>query len=367
MISFLYNFIVWNISPEIFTLGKFSLRWYGLLFALGFLIGQQILIKIYKQEGKTEKHVETLTIYMLIATILGARLGHCLFYQPEFYLKNPIEILKIWEGGLASHGAVVGILLAIYIYSRKQTDQSYLYVLDRLVITIALAGCLIRTGNLMNSEIYGKQTEIPFGFVFVSGLDRELQERYSDYLSEIKIRNTGNDTLVGNKKYAKLFLTIAPVDSSKNKSFKLFIDNELNDYLHYSANADLRENIFIPEGNLDYTISETPDQRLTAAIEILGVPRHPTQIYEALQAFLLFLLLYYTYNRYKEKTPEGRIFGLFVFILFTFRFLVEYYKTPQVDFENGLFLNMGQILSIPLIIAGLFVLMRSYKKPDEII
>src|SRR6478609_5407910 len=174
----IFNFILWNVSPEIFSIGKISIRWYGLLFAMGFLIGQQILIKIYKQEGKSEKHIETLTVYMVLATIIGARLGHCLFYQPEIYLPNPIEILKIWEGGLASHGAAIGILIAIYLYSKKVTDQSYFYVLDRIVIVIALAGCLIRLGNLMNSEIVGKPTDMPTAFLFVNETSSLIEDRY---------------------------------------------------------------------------------------------------------------------------------------------------------------------------------------------
>src|SRR5436190_4785554 len=170
----LYNFILWDVSPELFSIGPLDVRWYGLLFALGFLLGQQILIRIYKQEGKSEKHIETLTIYMVIATIVGARLGHVLFYDLQSYFPNGfsfqgfLETLKVWKGGLASHGAAIGILIAIYLYSKKETDQNYFYVLDRMVIIVALAGCLIRLGNLMNSEIIGKPTNAPTAFLFVN-------------------------------------------------------------------------------------------------------------------------------------------------------------------------------------------------------
>ena len=366
MLAQLFNFIVWNASPEIFSLGLFSLRWYGLLFATGFLVGQQILIRIYKGEGKTEKHVETLTVYMVLATIIGARLGHCLFYQPEIYLKNPLEILYIWEGGLASHGAAAGILIAIYIYSRKQTDQSYLYVLDRMVITIALAGCLIRLGNLMNSEIYGKQTDASIGFVYVRGAQTEIGERFSSFVSDVKISDKHNDTILAGRKYRLLDLSFRSLDKYNERQFlENFSRSEIEDHLHYGQHPDLRENILVPEGNLPFSIDESKGH-FEGHFQIIGIPRHPTQIYEALLALLLFVFLLYEYKRYKEKLPEGRIFGLFVVILFTFRVFVEYLKAPQVEFENQLFLNMGQLLSIPLIIAGLFVLIRSYRTKDAI-
>lgn len=162
------SYIHWNASPEIFSLGPITVRWYGLLFATGFLLGQQVLIRMFKAEGKPEQDVETLTIYMVLSTIIGARLGHCLFYQPDYYLAHPIEILKIWEGGLASHGAGIAIFIALYFYARKKPDQSYLWVTDRMAVTVALAGCCIRLGNLMNSEIIGKQADVPWAFIFES-------------------------------------------------------------------------------------------------------------------------------------------------------------------------------------------------------
>lgn len=158
--------IVWDIDPEIFSLGFISVRYYGVLWALSFLLGYMLFEKFVKIEKLPEGFLDSLTMYMLVGTIVGARLGHCLFYQPEHYLVNPLDILKIWEGGLASHGAAIGILLAMYFFSRKH-KRPYLYVIDRIVIPVALAGFLIRIGNLMNSEIYGIETSLPWGFVFV--------------------------------------------------------------------------------------------------------------------------------------------------------------------------------------------------------
>lgn len=260
------DFITWNVDPEIFSIGPLSIRWYGLLFALGFIIGQRILTKIYVAEGRTEGDVDVITIYMIIGTVVGARLGHTLFYSPEYYLSNPIEIFKIWEGGLASHGATIGILLALWLFSRKQKFD-YMWVLDRIVIVVALGGALIRLGNLMNSEIIGHPTTVPWAFEFVR-------------------------------------------------------------------------------------LGENP-----------VVPRHPTQLYESLSVFLLFVLLYWLWNKYRSALPKGLLFGIFVTALFTFRFFVEYLKEDQVAKEATMALNIGQQLSIPLILIGLIILIRVWMRP----
>ncbi|WP_439881685.1 prolipoprotein diacylglyceryl transferase [Pontibacter sp. MBLB2868] len=262
----LLNYITWNVDPEIFHLGPLSIRWYGLLFAMAFIFGQRILTKIYVAEGRTEGDVDVITLYMIIGTVVGARLGHTLFYAPDYYLSNPIEILKIWEGGLASHGATIGILFALWLFSRKQKFD-YMWVLDRIVIVVALGGAFIRLGNLMNSEIIGHASTVPWAFIF---------ER----------------------------------------------------------------------------LNENPP-----------VPRHPTQLYESLSVFMLFVLLYWLWSKYKAALPKGLLFGIFVTALFTFRFLVEFLKENQEAFEDNLALNMGQILSIPLILVGLFILFRVWQNP----
>ena len=162
------NFLIipWDVNPEIFRIGSFAVRWYGLLFASSFLFGYFILEKIFKNENLPAETLDRLTIYMAIGVILGARLGHCLFYEPRFYLAHPIEILKIWRGGLASHGAFIGILIVLWLFSRKE-KKSYSWILDRVAIVVVLSGFFIRMGNLMNSEIYGVETTLPWGFVFL--------------------------------------------------------------------------------------------------------------------------------------------------------------------------------------------------------
>jgi prolipoprotein diacylglyceryl transferase len=167
------DYITWNPNPEIFNIGNFAVRWYGVLFALGFLFGYFIMQDFFRREKIPLKLLDQLTTYMVIATIIGARLGHCLFYEPEYYLSKPLEILKIWEGGLASHGGAIGIIIALYIFSRRN-NISYWWILDRIAIVTALAGFFIRMGNLMNSEIFGKVTDVAWGFIFIRASNPSL-------------------------------------------------------------------------------------------------------------------------------------------------------------------------------------------------
>ncbi|WBA41911.1 prolipoprotein diacylglyceryl transferase [Hymenobacter canadensis] len=276
MLSFL-SYITWTADPILAKIGPLTLRWYGLLFMSGFVLGTFVLSHIYKSERVSPRWVDVITIYMLVGTILGARLGHVLFYDPSYYLTSEhfLEIFKIWEGGLASHGATLGILLATWLFARNNKFD-YLWVLDRIVIVVALGGCMIRIGNLMNSEIIGRVTDVPWAFKFA---------RYNEI-------HGGNS----------------------NIPFEL---------------------------------------------------RHPTQIYEALFCIVLLVLLYFMWNRTKERTPRGQLFGLFVVLLFSFRVLVEFLKENQEAFEDRLPLNMGQLLSLPLIIMGLWVLLRAGKDPKN--
>lgn len=160
------DYFIWNISPELISFGGFSIAWYGLLFASGFFIGFHIMRWVFKREGKSLAKIDTLFIYMTLGAVLGARLGHCLFYDPAYYLVNPLEILKIWHGGLASHGGVVGMLIAMYIYAKQTADISLLWLLDRMTLVIALGSFLIRCGNFFNSEILGIATTVPWAIIF---------------------------------------------------------------------------------------------------------------------------------------------------------------------------------------------------------
>jgi phosphatidylglycerol:prolipoprotein diacylglycerol transferase len=256
------NSITWDVSPLIFSIGSISVRWYGLLFAMSFAVGYFIMLGFFKKEKLPEALLDKLSMYMLIATVVGARLGHVFFYEWPYYSHHPGEILMVWKGGLASHGAAIGILSALYFFARS-SKRTYFWTLDRIVIVVALSGFFIRMGNLMNSEIYGKLTNLPWGFIFV----RDGQ----------------------------------------------------------------------------------------------SLPRHPTQIYEALCYLAIFVFLLWYYYKKNGIPREGFIFGFFLTSLFSVRFLLEFLKEPQVNFENNMAINMGQILSIPFILAGLFIIFRKQK------
>jgi prolipoprotein diacylglyceryltransferase len=372
------NYIVWSGSPELFSfdspVGEISLRWYGILFALGFLISQQLLYYIHKKEGKPEADVETLTIYMIVATILGARLGHVIFYQPEIIWEDPLGILLPFEftpefrftglQGLASHGAAIGILFALWLYSRKgKPGQNYLQVLDRIVILVALTGALIRFGNFFNSEILGKPTNMPTGMVFAAQAERLLLgdvSRPSNPVRAVSIKPDPDalDTIPG-KRPIQILVLFRPGFPEQEANY--YINGELQERLFYAG-----ESVQPPNGlGLRFTmITDPKDNQVLAKIMINGIQRHPAQLYESISCLILFVLLFSIWNKYKVSLPEGRIFGLFLVILWSLRFLYEFLKENQVSFEDKLPLNMGQILSIPLILIGIYILVRSYRKPN---
>jgi prolipoprotein diacylglyceryl transferase len=269
--------IHWNVSPELFSLGPISVRWYGLMFALGFLVGYQIMFRMFKFEKSDTEWLDKLFIYTIVATIVGARLGHVFFYGWSYYSQHLLEIVLpiakdefgykfVGYQGLASHGGGIGIVLAIYLYSKKVTKRSMLWTLDRLIIPTALVGAMIRTGNLMNSEIYGVATNLPWGFIF----DRNHEV----------------------------------------------------------------------------------------------VAKHPTQIYEALGYLVVFVTSLWMFFKTKDlKDRQGFIIGYGFAGMFLTRFFVEFIKEDQEAFEAGMALNMGQILSIPFILAGCYLMYRALKNP----
>jgi phosphatidylglycerol:prolipoprotein diacylglycerol transferase len=171
----------WGVSPEIVRLGPLVLRWYSLCFIISFTLGYLIIRWILRREKKPEVYLDSLVLYVFFGTIIGARLGHCLFYDPSYYFHNPMEVLKVWHGGLASHGASVGIITALYLFVRKRPDLTFLWVIDRVVIVVALSGVFIRLGNLFNSEVIGRATSVPWAFVFtrIDDLPRHPTQVYA--------------------------------------------------------------------------------------------------------------------------------------------------------------------------------------------
>jgi len=359
----LLSYIIWNASPDIFSIGPVTLRWYGLLFALGFLLSQQILYYIYKQEGKPEKDVDTLTIYMVIATIIGARLGHVLFYEPERYLSNPIDILKIWEGGLASHGAAFGILFALWLYARKKKPgQSYLQVLDRIVILVALTGALIRFGNFFNSEIIGKPTESSSGVVFARNVSEVLK---SDPIVEDVHFTTSADP-INAEGYPPIKLLIEFKAGEDSLRAAAFMNTKLYERLVYSSYV--REHLYVDE-TLSFKLGKEDNGQYAAVVSTYAIPRHPAQLYESISCVILFAFLFWLWYRDKANLPAGRIFGIFMIVLWSLRFAYEYLKEVQVsselDFIEKYGVNYGQLYSIPLVLVGIVVLILSFRNKKQ--
>ncbi len=375
------NFIIWNGSPEIFSIGPFALRWYGLLFALGFLVTQQILYYIHRKEGKPERDVDTLTIYMAVATILGARLGHIFFYEPETLWQDPLRVFLPFEFttpfsfehfgpwlksfhltgymGLASHGAAIGILFGLWLYSRKKKlGQNYLQVLDRIVILVCLAGAFIRIGNFFNAEIIGKPSSNPLSIVFANRVSEAIMrdQNGTNPVEFLKIKKT--DLPNGQDGRVPIDILLLFKKNISEQQANSFVANDVRFYLN-----QLNEFVDEPAGHsLQYSVVKEQDGTFAARVQTFGIARHPAQLYESLSCLILFAFLLWYWSRYKINLPEGRIFGMFMIALWSLRFLYEFLKKNQVSFEDKLPLNMGQILSIPLVLVGVFILIRSYKK-----
>lgn len=255
------SYIIWDADPVMFSIGDRAIRWYGFLLALGFLLAYIILGKVMRKEGYKQEMIDRFSISVILGVVIGLRLGHCLFYDPIYYLSNPLDILKVWEGGLASHGGAIGILLATWIFSKRQ-KISYLGLLDKIVLVVPLAGGMVRLGNLMNSEIVGIPTDVPWAFIF---------------------KHLGN------------------------------------------------------------------------------TPLHPTQLYEAIFYFIMFIVFYFIYNKYRPNWKDGTFLGWFLIVLFGFRYFIEFTKEEQASPESwASIIKMGQLLSIPFILLGLFFIGRGY-------
>lgn len=366
------SYFIWNGSPEIFSIGTFSLRWYGLLFALGFLVSQQILYYIFKKEGKPTKDVDTLTVYMVVATVLGARLGHVIFYQPELFITDPLSILLPFEfsptfrftglTGLASHGGGIGIFFALWLYSRKnKPGQSYLQTLDRIAILVALTGCFIRFGNFFNSEILGKPTNSPFGVVFTQRVSQTIMNsRDGDNPVESMAIVQDKDLPDGAHGRVPIQIYLFFKTGADKGEILHYVTTNTKYYL-----SQLSE--FVDEPPLEemnYRFIEGDAGAVSARIKTFGIARHPAQLYESISCMFLFIFLYLYWNKHKSNLAPGRLFGYFMVILFSLRFAYEFLKENQVDFEQDMMLNMGQILSIPMIIAGLIIIFRSYKNSE---
>lgn len=365
-----FSYLVWDPMREIIK-GVEPPVWYSVLFAAGFIIGYQIMVHIFRKEGKDPQNVDTLSVHMILATIIGARFGHLAFYEPERFLSDPLVFFRTWEGGLASHGAAFGILIALYLYSNyhvtaslsplkfkfkklKRKGQSYLWIVDRIVITVALAGAFIRMGNFVNSEIIGKPTDSDYGVVFARIAEEYLEEGNLGIEEAEASKRDSEERLAPGIVPVDLTLVFENRQITKDQATAI-INQNVRNILTY--NAAVSEHYAQPNEPLNFDL-QLVDRKMQAVIHTWGIARHPAQLYESGTCLLLFIILLAIWFKWKNKTPEGLLLGLFLIWIFGLRWFHETFKENQVAFENEMTYNMGQILSIPLVLIGVFILIR---------
>jgi prolipoprotein diacylglyceryl transferase len=346
-------FITWGLDPAIFEIFGREIRWYGVLFASSFILGQFILTKFFKEENTSTKRIDSFTIYGVLGTVIGARLGHCFFYEPAYYFSNPIEIFMIHKGGLASHGAGFGLILATYLFYKKNEVPSYPWMLDKVVIIVALAGFCIRTGNFCNSEIIGVPTNSPQGVVFHHNSLNALTNSSASWITnnpgfltdDITISASEGTTKIKDQVYQNMTISIPFNPRFSPVAPEAIGQAHVIDYLN--------NHIALSDQHLIFESETTPIiANNTMTINALGVPRHPSQLYEALTSLILFVFLFLNHSKFRGM--HGFSFGVFMVYIFGLRFIHELLKENQVAMEDDWFLNMGQILSIPMILIGAF-------------
>lgn len=277
--------IVWDWNPTFIMLGNLDIRWYGLMWAIAILVAERILAFAFKREGLPPRTIESAFLWIVLGTFIGARVGHCLFYEPETYLTEPWRIITgIRDGGMASHGATIGIIIGVFGFARRN-NLPFIWGMDRIAIVAPLSGAVIRFGNLFNSEIVGYPTDAAWGFKFV-----------------------------------------------RHDAYRAFVE----------YNGD------VPAEILD-TIPA----------------RHPAQLYEALCYLVIFAIVMYLYfGKDMGRRRPGVLISIALIGIFTMRFFIEFLKERQVDFEEGMSLDMGQLLSIPFIVIGIIILVIALRRPE---
>jgi len=300
--------ILWNPS-EGFQIGSFMVRYYSLMFVVAFGLGWYLTKKIFDREGEPVEKLDTLFIWTVLSTLLGARLGHVFFYDWEYYSNHKMEILLPFRfdpfeftgfSGLASHGAAIAIIICMYFYSKKVMKRPMLWVLDRVVIAVSSGAIFVRLGNFFNSEIIGHKTTSVFGIRFLRDSEDGISKQDAMRLTGISNPNDAYNAIATDPKFAA-YLEQVPA-------------------------------------------------------------KHPTQLYEAFCYIFVFLILFYAYWKTDAREKQGFLFGLFLILLWSVRFVVEFVKESQGGFESSLgLLSTGQWLSIPFIIAGFILVLKAKK------
>lgn len=257
--------MTWNVDPELLSIGPFSLRYYSLMFIIGFLLMGEYVKKLFAKYGRDPELVSSLTTHIIVGMLIGSRLVHCLFYEPQYYLSNPIDILKIWEGGLASHGGYLGVIIAVWIFMRKHPEIKFFWIMDLIAGPCLFVGGLIRIGNLFNSEIVGRASDVPWAVIF---------QRVDPF------------------------------------------------------------------------------------------PRHPAQVYESIGYFTCAGILFWMEKKKFTQWKKGSILAAAMILSFAFRFFVEFVKDEQATITVSSVINMGQLLSVAFVIAGIVLWFRVQKNPE---
>ncbi len=371
------NYIIWNGSPALFSSGSLVIRWYGILFIAGVLLARWLLIYMYRKEGKPTADVETLTKYVFLGSVIGARFGYVLFYEPDLIWTKPFEIFLPLSfqptfhftglDKLSAHGAVIGIILVLLIYCRANTpSRKFLPVFDRVSIIIALTAVFISLGSFFNSEPVGKPTESKTGVVLARPVTDGLMKvpccimrtpGGPNPLSEVYVKKDTSrpDSTSG---HSPVLLYLFFKAGATEKMVNEFLIGDVKTYLHDRSD-------FVYESGaepLHFTIFQEKPDVFTARVRTIGIARHPTPLYEAVSYALLFMFTLWYWGKAKAKTPAGSIAGLFAVIAWGFHFLYGFFKERQVPFESDMFLSVGQLLSLPFFAAGVFLLFQAFKK-----
>lgn len=374
---------LWQPNMYLFEGDFFSLRWYSVLFVLAFLIGRFVVIRSYKIEKGYDLTVDIQLIYMILGTLIGSRIGHVIFYEPHILDRGVLEIFYFWKGGLASHGAVIGILIAMAIYSYKIefnkfkfriTDRSrrgynYLQVMDRLIIVCAIGSALIRVGNFVNSETVGTPTKTNYGVVFLNPTKNTITSKLP-FVKSVNFEETGEYESPGMPVLKSKIIFESEVykeeriRNSIEKSFNFLLPKTFSEDTHVIQKRGKKTNY-----NFDRT-----EKELSLKFNTIGVYRHPAQLYEALTYLIIGLIMFFIWQKYKLRLRPGSLLGFCFFTFFSIRFLLENLKENQVKNEvlmigNNLAtgLNYGQALSIPFVIFGAYLLFRNFKKNPFVI
>ena len=362
----LFSFITWDVNPNIIE-SPIMIRYYGLLFGLAFFAGFTLMKKMFAKENISEEWLDKILMYAVIGTVVGARLGHVFFYEWEYYSQHLLEIPQVWKGGLASHGAAIAIVIAMWIYAKRVTKgtKTVLWTLDKVVITVALAAGLIRVGNLMNSEIIGDRSESNSAFFF----KYEAKESISSYFmtdgAEVEISEA--KSVLEKDGFSYPITNVSLQINNKNivkediqEFYKGFSYYKNYDYKKQTKDARAKEEHY-------FTYQETPiitqnTDGFVVNFDLAIIPRIPTQVLEAVSYFAIFLLLIWGYWKQEWYKKEGLVFGVFFLLMFSARFIIEFWKENQTEVFADSPINMGQWLSVPGILIGVVFIALALRK-----